>query len=87
VFSPVADRLARFHDKVSRIARRSPEGTGALAGFSVSLALTLVMMGVGAYRTALAETAAEEAKSIASQEHASQQPAILTPPAEVAPAP
>jgi endo-1,3-1,4-beta-glycanase ExoK len=33
-------------------------------------------MGVGAYRVALAEAAAEEAKSIASQEHPTQQEAI-----------
>ena len=68
-----AGRYAKFHAEASRIARKSPEGTGAAAGFVVSIALTLVMMGVGAHRVALAEKAAEEAKSIAAQEHPTQQ--------------
>jgi endo-1,3-1,4-beta-glycanase ExoK len=88
------ESLAGFCDEVSRLARNSPEGTGAAAGFLVCVALSLVMMGVGAHRVALAEAAAVEAKSIASQEHPAQQAAIeaaiavATPaPAEVAPAP
>ena len=86
------DGLASFCDEVSRLARSSPEGTGAVAGFLVAIALSLVMMGVGAYRVALAEAAAEEAKSIASQEHPAQQAAIqaaiaVSTPAPVEPAP
>ena len=86
------DRGAEFHDEVSRLARSSPEGTGAVAGFLVAVVLSLVMTGVGAYRVALAEAAAEEAKSIASQEHPTQQAVIqaaiaVSPPAVVEPAP
>lgn len=75
-FKRFYESAAKFYDEVSRLARSSPEGTGAVAGFLVSVALSLVMMGVGAYRVALAEAAAEEAKSIASQEHPEQQAAI-----------
>ncbi|HEX5008495.1 MAG TPA: family 16 glycosylhydrolase [Hyphomonadaceae bacterium] len=85
-FKRFTERVVRFHDEVSRLARSSPEGTGAVAGFLASVALSLVMMGVGAYRVA-AEKAAEEAKSFASQEHPSQQAAIETAAAVSAPAP
>jgi endo-1,3-1,4-beta-glycanase ExoK len=84
-FRRAFDSVAKFYDEVSRLARSSPEGTGAVAGVLVAVALTLVMMGVGAYRTALAEKAALEAKSMASQEHSAQQAAIETSLAIVAP--
>jgi endo-1,3-1,4-beta-glycanase ExoK len=86
-FKRFFDSVAKFYDEVSRLARSSPEGTGAVAGFLVAVVLSLVTTGVGAYRVALAEKAAEEAKSIASQEHPSQQAAIQAVVAVSAPAP
>lgn len=89
--SPTGRQVADYHARLSRLAQKSPEGTGAVAGLFASIVLALVMVGVGAYRVSLAEAAAEEAKSIASREHPSQlaevEPAVPAPPADVAPEP
>lgn len=58
-----------------------------VAGILVSVALMLVMTGVGFYRDASAGREAREAKSIASQEHPSQQLALVDAAAVFVPGP